>query len=56
MEKRQYREIAQTLGITESSVKTYMQRIYRKLGIYRRGQLEGLLTVDRDSAAPASNP
>ena len=56
MEKRPYREIAQTLGITESSVKTYMQRIYRKLGIYRRGQLEGLLTVDRDSAAPASNP
>ena len=56
MENRPYREIAQTFGISESSVKTYMQRIYRKLGIYRRGQLESLLTVDRDSAAPARTP
>ena len=56
MENRPYREIAQAFGISESSVKTYMQRIYRKLGIYRRGQLEGLLTDDRDRAAPARNP
>lgn len=34
-----YKEIGQMLGISESSVKTYMQRIYRKLGVYRRSQL-----------------
>ena len=38
-----YREIAHTLGISESSVKTYMQRSFRKLGIYRRVQLAPLL-------------
>ncbi|MCG5535230.1 helix-turn-helix transcriptional regulator [Ectothiorhodospira mobilis] len=34
-----YREIASGLSISESSVKTYMHRIYRKTGVYRRHQL-----------------
>lgn len=38
-----YREIAIELGISESSVKTYMQRSFRKLGIYRRDQLARIL-------------
>ena len=34
-----YREAASALGITESSVKTYMQRMYKKTGTFRRQQL-----------------
>ena len=51
LENHPYRDIAQTFGISESSVKTYMQRIYRKLGIYRRGQLADLMTDDHDKKA-----
>lgn len=38
-----YREVSSALGISESSVKTYMQRIYRKAGVYSRRQLESWL-------------
>ena len=34
-----YREAASVLGITESSVKIYMQRMYKKTGTFRRQQL-----------------
>ena len=49
-----YREIAQTLGISESSVKTYMQRSFRKLGIYRRDQLGHLLATPTSPDAATS--
>ncbi len=39
-----YKEIAAQMGISESSVKTYAQRIFRKLGVVRRGQLTEHLT------------
>lgn len=38
-----YREISIQMGISESSVKTYAQRIYRKLGVIRRTQLQAQL-------------
>lgn len=41
-----YRDIAQSLQISESSVKTYMQRIFRKTGIVRRHQLMELTQTD----------
>ena len=41
-----YRDIAQSLQISESSVKTYMQRIFRKTGIVRRHQLDELTQSD----------
>lgn len=47
-----YREIAHTLGISESSVKTYMQRSFRKLGIYRRDQLAPLLGLQPTRMQP----
>jgi DNA-binding CsgD family transcriptional regulator len=34
-----YRAIATELGVSESTIKTYMQRIYRKAGVYNRKQL-----------------
>ncbi|WP_146161634.1 helix-turn-helix transcriptional regulator [Pseudothauera lacus] len=50
---RTYREVGATLGISESSVKTYMQRIYRKTGVFRRDQLIGLL-AESTATAPGS--
>lgn len=44
-----YREIAGRLGISESSVKTYVQRIFRKLGVCRRTQL--LRVIERELAS-----
>ena len=41
-----YREAATALGITESSVKTYMQRMYKKTGTFRRQQLLDKVTAD----------
>lgn len=38
-----YREIALTLRVSESTVKTYVQRIYRKLDVRNRQQLVALL-------------
>jgi DNA-binding CsgD family transcriptional regulator len=43
LQNKTYREVATALSISESSVKTYMQRIYRKTGVLRRHQLVGLL-------------
>lgn len=48
-----YREIAVCLAISESSVKTYAQRIFRKLGIHRRRQAIGL--IEREIRAAAEN-
>lgn len=45
-----YREIAQVLAISESSIKTYMQRIYRKTGVVRRHQLRELLNGHQPDA------
>lgn len=45
-----YREVADALSISESSVKTYMQRIYRKAGVVRRHQLMEILRHDDDRA------
>jgi DNA-binding CsgD family transcriptional regulator len=39
LERRTYKEIARQLGISESSVKTYMHRIYEKWGVTGRRQL-----------------
>ncbi|MBV9414843.1 MAG: helix-turn-helix transcriptional regulator [Solirubrobacterales bacterium] len=38
------REIAQALFITTRTAKGHLSRVYHKLGITRRGQLEGALT------------
>ncbi len=38
-----YRQIGEAMEISESSVKTYMQRIFRKTGLVRRHQLDQLL-------------
>lgn len=35
-----YKEIAIELGVSESTVKTYMQRIYKKLGVYNLSKLK----------------
>lgn len=51
-----YRDIAESFDISESSVKTYMQRIYRKLGIYNRKQLDQLLVTEREAACAESHP
>lgn len=40
---RTYKEVAAELQISESSVKTYIQRVYRKTGVFRRSQLLGLI-------------
>jgi two-component system nitrate/nitrite response regulator NarP len=41
------REIAETVGMTEGSVKVYLHRIYEKLGIDNRTELAILLLEDR---------
>lgn len=38
-----YRQIGATLSISESSVKTYMQRIFRKTGLVRRHQINDMI-------------
>ncbi len=38
-----YRQIGEAMDISESSVKTYMQRIFRKTGLVRKHQLDQLL-------------
>lgn len=53
LQDQPYRVIAQGIGVSESSVKTYMQRIYRKLGVYRRGQLADLMTDSREGTEQA---
>ncbi|MBK1673089.1 hypothetical protein CKO35_07165 [Ectothiorhodospira shaposhnikovii] len=59
--EKTYREVADSLSISESSVKTYMHRIFQKTGVYRRHQLLDMIrdtnsalysqsaTVDKDS-------
>jgi DNA-binding CsgD family transcriptional regulator len=39
LERRTYKDIARQLGISESSVKTYMHRIYEKTGVTGKRQL-----------------
>lgn len=46
-----YREIAERLAISESSVKTYVQRIFRKLGVQRRRQLVRLVERAMEESA-----
>ncbi|MCG5502194.1 helix-turn-helix transcriptional regulator [Ectothiorhodospira lacustris] len=41
--EKTYREVADALSISESSVKTYMHRIFQKTGVYRRHQLLELI-------------
>ncbi|MFO8053642.1 MAG: LuxR C-terminal-related transcriptional regulator [Bacteroidales bacterium] len=48
-----YREIAKMIGISESSVKTYMQRIYEKVGVKGKKKLLGKLdqlSIDESSS------
>ncbi|WP_168044671.1 helix-turn-helix transcriptional regulator [Ectothiorhodospira sp. PHS-1] len=45
--EKTYREVADTLSISESSVKTYMHRIFQKTGVYRRHQLLELIRNPR---------
>ena len=47
LQGRTYREVATALAISESSVKTYMQRIYRKMGVVRQSQLLKLIRGDK---------
>jgi len=51
-----YRAISEQLGVSESSVKTYMQRIYRKAGVFSRPQLMAWLEqpngADNDGGKP----
>lgn len=50
-----YREVAEALGISESTVKTHIQRIYRKLGVFNRdGLLQKLQAQPMDHQPPAS--
>lgn len=58
MEDKTYREIAANLGISESSVKTYMHRIYLKTGACRRHQLMEMVRQSgiSDSGHPATEP
>jgi len=50
---RTYREIAGMIGISESSVKTYMQRIYEKAGVKgKRKLLEKLDQLSIDEISP----
>ena len=44
------REIAQALFITTRTAKVHLNRVYRKLGISRRGQLAGALTSVLDDS------
>jgi DNA-binding CsgD family transcriptional regulator len=37
--RRTYKQVAHELGISESSVKTYMHRIYEKSGVSNKRQL-----------------
>jgi DNA-binding CsgD family transcriptional regulator len=52
------REIAQALFITTKTAKAHLGRVYRKLGITRRGQLaialSGLVDDTRKSASAAA--
>ncbi len=43
LKSQTYREVAEALAISESSVKTYMQRIYRKTGVFNQRQLRQLV-------------
>ena len=45
------REIAQALFITTKTAKAHLNRVYRKLGITRRGQLADALTAVIDDGA-----
>ncbi|ANB02541.1 hypothetical protein ECTOBSL9_1964 [Ectothiorhodospira sp. BSL-9] len=58
MEDKTYREIAANLAISESSVKTYMHRIYLKTGACRRHQLVEMVRQSgiSDSGHPATEP
>ncbi|SEL41085.1 helix-turn-helix transcriptional regulator [Ectothiorhodospira marina] len=58
MDDKTYREIATHLAISESSVKTYMHRIYLKTGACRRHQLMEMVRQSgiTDSDPPATEP
>ncbi|MFP5214201.1 MAG: LuxR family transcriptional regulator [Acidobacteriota bacterium] len=49
-----YKEVALELGISESSVKTYMRRIYEKRGVYSKDGLIELLRSRRQPGAGAN--
>ncbi len=48
-----YREVGTTLAISESSVKTYMNRIFSKLGATNKKNLLRILTEHQNSSIPA---
>lgn len=50
---RTYREVGEALSISESSVKTYMQRIFHKTGVFSKRQLQELL--ERDPTPPSTD-
>ena len=54
IEGKTYRAIAAELSVSESTVKTYMQRIYKKTGAYRREQLVRLVTPEDPLDRPQS--
>ncbi|MCG5495604.1 helix-turn-helix transcriptional regulator [Ectothiorhodospira variabilis] len=58
LEDKTYREIAANLAISESSVKTYMHRIYLKTGACRRHQLVEMVRQSgiSDSDHPVTEP
>lgn len=43
LEGQTYREAGETLGISESSVKTYMRRVYEKTGVRSKEEIRALL-------------
>ncbi|WP_415033264.1 response regulator transcription factor [Azonexus sp.] len=47
-----YKQIALRMNISESSVKTYVQRIYRKTGVFRRSQLLAMVHEASASHTP----
>jgi DNA-binding CsgD family transcriptional regulator len=44
LERKNFREIASELSISESTVKTYMRRIYEKMGVKGKKELLQMLS------------
>lgn len=55
LQYKTYKEVGSSLAITEASVKTYMQRIYRKTGTSRRSQLLALARGEINLPLPSPN-
>ena len=55
LRKKTFRETAEDLSLSESSVKTYMKRIYEKAGVTSKEELFTVLAIDGDSAGGKEN-